>query len=136
MVDAYARDYEDTYEPDAGTIPGGTHVHLDTSSEAYGRLTRAGFTIDEWSLHAWGFSSFGFMPAAEVFRWQEYQVTCNFTCVCGKRETIVCQIEGAEVYEPIDIAQKIEDFGGIDEEHLRSDGYSEEQIKHIRKEYD
>lgn len=100
---------------------------LNRSSPAYKRMTKAGFTFKD--------------PVA----WQDKSyLYCDFTCVCGKEEHITATkvSEKAPNFKQVylkdnswDVAQVIEDHGAISVEHLRGDGYTEAQIRKIRRPY-
>ena len=104
-------------------------LKINRYSEAYKRVSSAGFHINR----------------AEVIRnkWQKrsflmrsYSVFVYFTCVCGTEE--ILYISNYEFYGekiPFDAADHIEKTGALDPEHLRQDGYTEEQIKQIRAVY-
>jgi hypothetical protein len=114
---------------------------IDTTSLAYKRFTEAGFSIDEMSVLDSGNG--------------EIKLRGKFTCVCGKVEyfqiifnfNVYMDISSStnlpisfvrtytKDYE-VDIARLLEVNGAVSVEHLRKDGYTEEQIKEIRKPYE
>lgn len=100
-------------------------------SPALKRLTTAGFTIDKTLLN----------------RYKDcFNIYWRFTCVCGRTEPANISFnkeKGLPIwvkkltnrsYEA-DIAYLMEVRGDISVEHLRKDGYSEDEIKHIRRAY-
>lgn len=114
-----------------GWVPATTSVlitarEVDRHTEAYKRITSAGFTIGE-------FVGDGI-----------FDCYVPFVCVCGKTEYLSTQ--GSHItkckywdtgygYELIDVAAILESLGSVSEEHLREDGYSEDEIKRIRSAY-
>jgi len=107
-------------------------------SPAYDRITRAGFTIKEPVAR----------PYQVMFFEDSYGVhlLTDFVCVCGTEEAVGQRFTAKAPSElryfrrnrgmiEVDIAQVIEDLDGVSVEHLRSDGYSEEEIKRIRAPY-
>ena len=96
---------------------------VNRTSNAYHRMTQAGFIIDE------------IMQIAGTRR-----ISCRFTCVCGRIEEVMVEADATfmELYsygDRVDIAQLLENCGAVSVEHLRQDGYTEDQIKEIRKSY-
>ena len=61
----------------------------------------------------------------------------EFTCVCKRKEMLMTSMDGTYYSgHKIDAARIIENSGALSVEHLREDGYSEEQISYIRRAYD
>lgn len=119
-------------------------MKVDRSSPAYKRITSAGFTIGE-IRQITRTSSTGSVTISGTYwlpTWGEdrpVQFACPFTCVCGNSEVLYFTLDPYEHFrictEKYDVAQKIEDLGGVSVEHLREDGYSEDEIKNIRRAY-
>lgn len=99
-------------------------IAVDRNSPAYKRITGAGFYIKDIEVN--------YVPERYM-----YLVCERFVCVCGKEEMFVDYMDELELQarKVKDVAQIIEDTGQISVEHLREDGYSEEQISEIRKAY-
>lgn len=105
------------------------------TSEAYKRVTEAGFTIGEVQV---------------TEEMGGTTVSCIFSCVCGKQEYLGFRIDTGEDlashyltrsrylngFNQLDVALMLEDFGALSPQHLRNDGYSEEEIKYIRRAYE
>lgn len=108
---------------------------LNRISPAYRRAHRAGF-------------EFGPIHGEFDFVLRYWTVSWSFTCVCGRREwakfvapeyvmlagevhSPYVSIEGPVVV--IDCAAMLEAFGAFGEDHLRQDGYSQEEIARIRE---
>lgn len=108
---------------------------LNKTSKSYERVTSGGFTIDPDI----------FLNKIDS---KEYLiVSAFFTCVCGRIERVSfhtdkpgfppskwMELKGDNLL--VDVAKVIEDIGANSVKHLRNDGYTEEQIKQIRKPYD
>lgn len=97
-------------------------VYVDEKSEAYKRVTAAGFTIDRLAVD--------YVPEKSA-----YLMSINFTCVCGTQEILVNYFEDY-IAGVIDAAKMIEDADALSEDHLREDGYTEDEIKRIRAPYE
>lgn len=95
-------------------------MQIDTESEAYKRVKSAGFEINNLEH--------GDRPNG-------YWVRVEFTCVCGTRELLPILMD-EKPQEPFDIAKVLEEGGQLSAEHLKADGYTDEQIKYIRRAYD
>lgn len=115
-------------------------LKTNRSTDAYRRMTCAGFTIGEPYLrHEPPYES----SPATILLMHSDQVCVDFTCVCGRRETLMMLIDKAALkHDPIyangkwDAALSIERAGSVNVSHLRADGFSEEDIKRIRYVYD
>ncbi len=97
------------------------NVRYNTTTPAYSRLKEAGFSVKDF----------------DVFFNKQYDAfihSVTFVCVCGTVERLSWLNDAVE--HNADVAQKIEAVGAVSEEHLREDGYTEEQIKEIRKPYE
>lgn len=98
--------------------------HVDRKSEAYNKITKAGFHIHDILCE----EIQGYFGA--------YVLTIPFNCVCGKKEVLILSACDWEFHNnTIDIAYILEKKGAIAEEHLRSDGYTEDEICKIREPY-
>lgn len=118
---------------------------VDKTTPAYHRVTTAGFKLGLVSRYIWK-------------EWNLLQVryAADMVCVCGRTETLyshqcydlnelavartpVDRLIDLQVPmnrdDEVDLALMIENAGAVDEEHLRQDGYSEKEIKHIRRAY-
>lgn len=105
-------------------------LKTNRTSKAYVRITAAGFTIGEPDVR----DTFG-----------DISLMCTFTCVCGRTESFHKMLRG---YEPRffkhddlfkngwDVALELERFGSVSVDHLKKDGFSEQEIKRIRYVYD
>jgi len=123
-----------TYITKARTLPldssQGFITIIDTDSPAYIRMRTAGF-------------EFGLPSANLIDDGRLAVVYFPFKCVCGTQESFQKTFSTTEISNmcsigvlfPFDIAKALEDFGSVSEEHLREDGYTEEQIRDIRKAY-
>lgn len=86
-------------------------------SDIYKRAVSAGFTFS----------------VPENAHWSEiWNIRCDFTCVCGNKETLWCDSVLLDENNELDVAQILNDNGSFSENHLRKDSYSEEAIAHIR----
>jgi hypothetical protein len=105
------------------------HIEINTSSPAYRRMTCAGWKI---------------MNARAIEEDHGISLRVDFNCVCGRLETFNYMIQKKEMEygNPFfengkwDCCQQIENFGATSVEHIRNDGFTEEQIKQIRYVYD
>lgn len=114
-------------------------VEFTKNTEAYRRLSAAGFTIDYVSRCKRIHPDY----PEEDFIW-EYNV--SFSCICKMEEVLVVRMSDAQrridhnPYFPeldlIDAAFAIEQAGAVAEEHLRQDGFTEDQILMIRRPYE
>lgn len=101
-------------------------IKVDRASEAYKRIMSAGFRIANVNLRK-----------SYVGEEKIYTPVIRFECVCGRVETA----EGFVYYgrnelpKRLDIAQMIEEAGAVSVQHLKEDGYTEEQITYIRRYY-
>lgn len=112
-----------------------TPLVIDRTSEAYMRMSAAGFKVHKaYKIDRRAFSS--------TFNNSDYRV--EFECVCGRVEILtqnVIEDVAALHYhytkpEGWDAALDIERVGAVSEEHLREDGFSETDIRRIRFVYD
>lgn len=115
-------------------------VIIDRESAAFGRITSAGFEILEPYIWIWHKSD-------------SYNIFCNFRCVCGKIEPYIEKVNIEALHARtidlssfqlkyidsqtliLDSAQHMEDNEAISVEHLKKDGYTDEEIKQIRRAY-
>lgn len=112
-------------------------LRLNRSSDAYRRVTAAGFEPKE--------------PIIEYrvdLSGAPIQILLQLKCICGREEELALLFDDqGEFREDLqytkylsenfyDWAQHIEDLGAISVEHLREDGYTEEEIKNIRRPYE
>lgn len=100
-------------------------VIINRVSESYQRFTAAGFAIDGGHMYE--------KITYDVGAWRVYTAVIFFTCVCGKKEVAVFSIDSHYLNIIVDAAWHILNSPALSEEHLRDDGYSEEQIKKIRQ---
>ena len=93
----------------------------DHSTPAYKRVCSGGFKINS---------------ALRMLR-NDALVDC--VCVCGKQEILSISLVDIVRYltstVKVDVGQIIEDRGINSVEHLQGDGYTDEEIKNIRKAY-
>ncbi len=106
-------------------------IQLNRRSEAYRRMTCAGFKIGEVQVNY----DFGDSLALRV----------SFKCVCNREEIYQRIVWSQQLdfmkHDPMfkdgwDACQEIENFGSVSVDHLRADGFSEDDIKRIRYVYD
>lgn len=90
---------------------------------ARARLEKMGFILDDSSIHTLP-SDFG-----------GTLVRGRFTCVCGKREYFNIDT-GSTPIQQVDICAMLLEAGVAAPEHLRADGYTEEQIADIQRRAD
>ncbi len=111
---------------------------LNRESAAYRRATAAGFSFAELRI---------LDGDASCFAWGLLRYTLDFTCVCGRRETFMHAFSERELAgsahghpfiagERIDSVLALERHGSFSRQHLREDGYTEEQIDRIREPWD
>lgn len=110
------------------------NLRTNRMSEAYKRVTSAGFTIDEPE-----FRDLNSIGANWSDRYGQF-FDCRFTCTCGTKEMLRYEFRDAMHRgfldgNLIDIAAMIERLGAVSRDHLRADGYTEEQIDKIRAAY-
>lgn len=115
-------------------------VKLDRTTEAYMRMTAAGFTLGNPYVveEAQYSSAVGFLDHAPV------GLRVDFKCVCGGNETLNVMMNKGALRAMIqgpwqngwDGALDIEQAGSVSVEHLTADGFSPEAIKRIRYVYD
>lgn len=105
-------------------LPGkvkGQWLEVDKSTPAYRRVEMAGFKI---------FDRIIYDTFQDIFR-------VDWLCFCGRQEGFdFGRREYPTEGNKIDVAKIIEDLGAISEDHLRKDGFTEEEIIHIRRAYD
>lgn len=111
---------------------------INRSTPAYKRITIAGFNINK-------------IDVVDSY-WGDSILRAMFTCVCGRVEYLQVNLADlvpsdkwswvGELPVPwvvdklVDVAAIIEHIGAISEGHLRADGFTEEEIKHIRRAYE
>jgi len=100
-------------------------IKIERRSPAYYRMMQAGFKIININLIKLSHNL--------------YEPIIRIKCICGTVERLVgpgytC-ITREELPCKWDIAQLVEDSGGVSVEHLQEDGYSEKEIKFIRRAY-
>ncbi len=105
-------------------------VHrLNTRSWAYKGLTAGGWRIDKFELFHEGIYY-------NDPNWKYAVYDFELHCVCGTVEqgriTVDFPIGNYVSRDGIDVAMWLEDRGFVGEDHLRFDGFSEEQIIAIR----
>ena len=115
---------------------------VNRHTEAYRRMVQAGFSFDEEMK-----TSDAEHPLFGVRENVVYTLT-PMKCVCGRMEYAHCtfpvdedlkntpHVETHGRLHLVDIAAIAEQEGAVSVEHLRNDGYSEEEIKRIRVPYD
>jgi hypothetical protein len=113
----------------------GTMIHLilNRKSQAYFNATHAGFTFSE--------------PRISEDYFGGFSLRVDFKCVCHSEEIFNRAIGKDEIqwlmsHDPIfkdgvwDAVQEIENLGSFSAQHLRDDGFGEDDIKRIRYVYD
>lgn len=103
-------------------------IKVDRRSDAYKRVIAAGFKIHNITLRRVK------NPHCQLFYYIPY---IAFTCVCGSTERFVgFTFYREQIPNKIDVAAMMESVGALSVEHLKEDGYTDEEIKRIRKAYD
>lgn len=107
------------------------HFKINKDSCAYKRVSAGSFKIMDRIIRS---------VVPEHYRKESQNFRFDWFCVCGRQEaTEVYWLEIQNCYlsdeNKIDVAKVIEDRGGISEDHLREDGFSEHEIKQIRIAY-
>lgn len=102
-------------------------MQVDTETHAYKRLMAVGFIIDNFE---YGYNKLDY-----------FFVRCDFTCICKRDEHFLDRTTDILTWQryikgnKFDVARRIEELGAISVDHLRKDGYSEEEIARIRAPY-
>lgn len=109
-------------------------LRVNRTTPAYYRLRCAGFTVKDLILNDYQEAN-------------SFMLTYQVKCICGTLEEFSAAYEAQYFLEHMqrdklfhhgmyDVAGHFEGFGATSVEHLRKDGFSEEDIKQIRYVYD